>query len=63
MIMISFRSQDCATADRIVSAIHFSALCAGMRIDTNGFIFISLLTVACRLLGLCRRRCPTNALH
>jgi hypothetical protein len=34
--MISFRSHVCAIAERRVSEIHFSALYAGMRIDTKG---------------------------
>lgn len=36
--MISFRCHVCAVADRIVSAIHFSALYAGIRMETNGFM-------------------------
>jgi len=35
--MISLRCQVCAIADRIVSAIHSSALYAGIKMETNGF--------------------------
>src|SRR5215510_14052790 len=36
--MISFGSQVCARADSIVCAMQSSALYAGMRIETSGFI-------------------------
>ena len=36
--MISFGSHVCESAERSVSAIHFWALKAGMRIETRGFM-------------------------
>jgi hypothetical protein len=43
--MISVRSQVCATAERIVSAIHSWALNAGMRIETKGEVDVSRSTL------------------
>src|SRR3954468_6027642 len=41
-MMISVRRHVCASADRMVSAIHASALWAGIRIETKGFTLSSL---------------------
>src|SRR4029077_2723188 len=41
--MISFRSHDCPTAERNVSAIHSCALKAGMRIDTSALLLADFL--------------------
>src|SRR2546425_318018 len=38
--MISFLGHVCLSADLIVSAIHSSALNAGIRIDTRGFMAV-----------------------
>jgi len=49
--MISFVCQVCPIAERNVSAIHFSALNAGMRIDTKGFKMTIFLSRATTLVG------------
>src|SRR5208337_1772448 len=59
-MMISFRSHVCAIADRSVSASHFSALYAGMRIDTKGFMLDASLAILHTHSESARPQRPTN---
>src|SRR5271168_3890564 len=58
--MISFRSHVCAIAERSVSEIHASALYAGMRIDTSGFMMKPSPTIQHRRSGSSRPPHSTN---
>src|SRR5580704_9676836 len=58
--MISLRSHVCAIAERSVSEIHASALYAGMRIDTSGFMMKPSLTFQHRRSGSSRPPHSTN---
>ncbi len=49
--MISLLGQVCAIAEFSVSEIHASALYAGMRMDTSGFIAIAFLKWSHRRCG------------
>src|SRR5712692_6774973 len=58
--MISFRSHVCAIADRSVSGSHSSALYAGMRIDTKGFMLDAFPTILHTRSGSTRPPRPRN---